>query len=208
MHYKSINLSLSLSLRTQNQNLSTSSLSRRVQLCARPKLSLTPSFVNPSDSRTRRPPPWLGFERCLCCSRRSRWRTASSRRPILGCPPCCSCWRCLLLLFNNNNNSVCCVIKERKVFGQFLVSVVSFLLVLLFCLFCLSQKFPSLFFVFFALLFETTNSFQPARTSTKEIHKFIFLGLFRDFKQPKPSRFVSHSLSLPRKEGGAHSQHH
>jgi len=149
---QSISLSLSLSLRTQNQNLSTSSLSRRVQLCARPKLSLTPSFVNPSDSRTRRPPPWLGFERCLCCSRRSRWRTASSRRPILGCPPCCSCWRCLLLLFNNNNNnnnSVCCVIKERKVFGQFLVSVVSFLLVLLFCLFCLSQKFPSLFFVFF-----------------------------------------------------------
>ena len=129
-------ISLSLSLRTQNQNLSTSSLSRRVQLCARPKLSLTPSFVNPSDSRTRRPPPWLGFERCLCCSRRSRWRTASSRRPILGCPPCCSCWRCLLLLFNNNN-SVCCVIKERKVFGQFLVSVVSFLLVLLFRLFCL-----------------------------------------------------------------------
>ena len=129
-------ISLSLSLRTQNQNFSTSSLSRRVQLCARPKLSLTPSFVNPSDSRTRRPPPWLGFERCLCCSRRSRWRTASSRRPILGCPPCCSCWRCLLLLFNNNN-SVCCVIKERKVFGQFLVSVVSFLLVLLFRLFCL-----------------------------------------------------------------------
>ena len=130
-------ISLSLSLRTQNQNFSTSSLSRRVQLCARPKLSLTPSFVNPSDSRTRRPPPWLGFERCLCCSRRSRWRTASSRRPILGCPPCCSCWRCLLLFNNNNNNSVCCVIKERKVFGQFLVSVVSFLLVLLFRLFCL-----------------------------------------------------------------------
>ena len=119
----SLSLSLSLSLRTQNQNLSTSSLSRRVQLCARPKLSLTPSFVNPSDSRTRRPPPWLGFERCLCCSRRSRWRTASSRRPILGCPPCCSCWRCLLLF---NNNSVCCVIKERKVFGQFLVSVFLF----------------------------------------------------------------------------------
>jgi len=196
---QSISLSLSLSLRTQNQNFSTSSLSRRVQLCARPKLSLTPSFVNPSDSRTRRPPPWLGFERCLCCSRRSRWRTASSRRPILGCPPCCSCWRCLLLLFNNNNNSVCCVIKERKVFGQFLVSVVFFLLVLLFCLFCLSQKFPSLFFVFFALLFET-NSFQPARTSTKEIHKFIFLGLFRDLEQPKPVSFCL-SLPLSSKEG-------
>ena len=88
--------------------------------------------------------------------------------------------------------------KERKVFGQFLVSVVSFLLVLLFCLFCLSQKFPSLFFVFFALLFETTNSFQPARTSTKEIHTFIFLGLFRDFKQPKP---VSFCLSLPLFQG-------
>ena len=137
-------ISLSLSLRTQNQNLSTSSLSRRVQLCARPKLSLTPSFVNPSDSRTRRPPPWLGFERCLCCSRRSRWRTASSRRPILGCPPCCSCWRCLLLF---NNNSVCCVRKERKVFCQFLVSVVSFLGGSSFV--CLCKKFLLLFFVFF-----------------------------------------------------------
>ena len=68
-----------------------------------------------------------------------------------------------------------------------------------FCLFCLSQKFPSLFFVFFALLFET-NSFQPACTSTKEIHKFIFLGLFRDFKQPKPVSFCL-SLPLSSKEG-------
>ena len=190
-------ISLSLSLRTQNQNLSTSSLSRRVQLCARPKLSLTPSFVNPSDLRTRRPPPWLGFERCLCCSRRSRWRTASSRRPILGCPPCCSCWRCLLLF---NNNSVCCVRKERKVFCQFLVSVVSFLLVLLFCLFCLSKNFLLFSLFFFALLFDTTNSFQPARTSTKEIHKFIFLGLFRDLEQPKPVSFCL-SLPLSSKEG-------
>ena len=146
-------ISLSLSLRTQNQNLSTSSLSRRVQLCARPKLSLTPSFVNPSDSRTRRPPPWLGFERCLCCSRRSRWRTASSRRPILGCPPCCSCWRCLLLLFNNNN-SVCCVIKERKVFGQFLVSV-AFLFCWFFFFVCFvcESKISFSFLCFFLLFF-------------------------------------------------------
>ena len=166
-------ISLSLSLRTQNQNFSTSSLSRRVQLCARPKLSLTPSFVNPSDSRTRRPPPWLGFERCLCCSRRSRWRTASSRRPILGCPPCCSCWRCLLLLFNNNN-SVCCVIKERKVFGQFLVSVVSFLLVLLFRLFCLWVKNFLLFSLFFfALLSIQTLFSQRAPAPKKSINSFF-----------------------------------
>ena len=169
-------ISLSLSLRTQNQNLSTSSLSRRVQLCARPKLSLTPSFVNPSDSRTRRPPPWLGFERCLCCSRRSRWRTASSRRPILGCPPCCSCWRCLLLLlFNNNNNSVCCVIKERKVFGQFLVSVVSFLLVLLF-LFVLFESKISFSFLCFFLLFSSrqqTLFSQRAPAPKKSINSFF-----------------------------------
>ena len=95
---------------------------------------------------------------------------------------------------------MCCVIKERKVFGQFLVSVVSFLLVLLFCLFCLSQKFPSLFFVFFCSSLRDNNSFQPARTSTKEIHKFIFLGLFRDLEQPKPVSFCL-SLPLSSKEG-------
>ena len=49
-------------------------------------------------------------------------------------------------------------------FGRFFFVGSSFLFVLF-----VSQKFPSLFFVFFALLFDT-NSFQPACTRTKEIN--------------------------------------
>ena len=69
-----------------------------------------------------------------------------------------------------------------------------------FCLFCLSQKFPSLFFVFFCSSLRDKLFSASAHQHTKEIHKFIFLGLFRDLEQPKPVSFCL-SLPLSSKEG-------
>ena len=94
------------------------------------------------------------------------------------------------MLRNKRKESVWSVSR----FGRFFFVGSSFLFVLF------ESKISFSFLCFFLLFSSRTNSFQPARTSTKEIHKFIFLGLFRDLEQPKPVSFCL-SLPLSSKEG-------